>query len=740
MPYLACVLPGICLCVLISACGSGSSPPAAGESPPPQPPPAPTVGLDARPENLGCVAPPMSEVGGMDVELEPVFSGLSFNQPLAMLQAPTDDTRWFVLEKGGRVRVFANDPEVNGLENDFIALDVNAASEGGLLGMAFHPEFQSNGQVFLSWTEGDPMVSVVARFTSLDGGVTLDPGSRDDIIRVNQDRTNHNGGQIGFGPDGYLYIGLGDGGGAGDPLDRAQDTTNLLGAVLRLDIDGRTPYAIPGDNPFADNAACPADHSGTQDCPEIFAWGLRNPWRWSFDRETQKLWMADVGQNAREEINHVELGGNYGWNCREGSIPFPSPGPSCAGRIGLIGPVYDYTHDQGRSVTGGYVYRGTALPALVGQYIFGDFVSGRVWRLIEGTDGAYAAEELADTGFAIASFAEGNDGELYVVNLGGSLYRIVPREASSEASDDGPPVPALLSETGCVGADPTQPANGLIPFAVNAPAWFDGAARERWLALPQGTTMAIDAGNRFVLPSGSVLMEQFRLQGALIETRLLMHHPNGPWAGYSYAWNAAQTDAVLIEGGKTVAIAGQDWNYPSAGECRACHADVAGHVLGLETAQLNREFFYVATGRSANQLETLDAIGLFEAPLGDPEALPVMVDPADAGAALDARARAYLHANCAHCHREGGGAPGAMDLRFTTLLEHTGTCGVVPQQGDLGIDDARILAAGDPQRSVLLARMLRRDAQAMPPIVSTVVDADGTALIADWIAALSGCQ
>src|SRR5690606_22772215 len=300
--------------------------------------------------------------------LERVFAGLSLSQPLAMLQAPGDVSRWFVLEKQGRVRVFENRPDVTAAA-DFVApLDVDARSEGGLLGMAFHPEFAANGEVFLSFTEGPPLVSTVARYRSLDGGATLAPATRQDVIRVNQPFDNHNGGHIAFGPDGYLYVGFGDGGSGGDPGGRAQDTTDLLGDFLRLDVDAGVPYAIPPDNPFAGGPHCgPNSNDSAGHCPEIFAWGFRNPWRFSFDRGTGALWAGDVGQGAWEEVDIVRRGGNYGWNCREGATPYVSPAPACGAlTVPLIDPAHQYGRTQGVSITGGYVYRGTVVPGLAG--------------------------------------------------------------------------------------------------------------------------------------------------------------------------------------------------------------------------------------------------------------------------------------------------------------------------------------------------------------------------------------
>jgi uncharacterized repeat protein (TIGR03806 family) len=727
---------------LLEACHSSSS--GGGSPPPASPPPNAAVGLDARPSNFSCVAPVLAPVGAAAIALERVFPGLTFDQPLAMLQAPGDDTRWFVLEKGNgsagtaRVRVFANTPNVT-TASDFVSVSVNANFEGGLLGMAFHPDWPTTPQAFLSFTAGAPMVSVVARFASSDNGLTLNP-TGEDIIRVNQPFENHNGGHIAFGPDELLYFGLGDGGSGGDPLGTAQDTTDLLGSILRLNVDGASPYTIPADNPFA-GAVCTANHATqANDCPEIYAWGFRNPWRWSFDSATGDLWAGDVGQGAFEEIDRVQRGGNYGWDCREGTSTFSSPAPTCSTVTGLIDPVHQYGRTLGASVTGGYVYRGSAVPALTGSYLFADFVSGRIWRLVANNNGGWAHEELLDTPFSIASFGQGNDGELYVVDLaGGGLYRIV---AGAGAPPPGPPVPTLLSATGCVNPqDPAQAASGLVPYEPTAPFWSDGATKERWLAIPNNTSIAVGGDGDFSFPNGTVLMKHFRLNGALIETRLFMRHPDGAWAGYTYEWNSQRTDATLVQGGKTVTIGSQSWVYPSGNDCLTCHAAAAGFSLSLETAQLNRNLTYASTGRTANQLRTLDAITMFTTPLGDPALQPAMPDPFDTSAPLAQRARAYLHTNCAQCHRPSGPTPSSMDLRYGTLLSSTSACGVAPQSGDLGLGaGARIIAPGSAANSVLLARMNRRDANAMPPLASTVVDTAGVTLVQDWIGSLTICQ
>lgn len=735
---------GIASCALVLGGCGGSS----GDTPAQPPtPPAPVVGLDARPTNLSCVAPPKTGTNaGTTIKLERVFPNLTFNQPLAMLQAPGDDSRWFVLQKSDQgaattasVRVFANSPSV-ATTSTFLSLTVNSSSEGGLLGMAFHPQWATNRQAFVSYTAGTPMVSYVARYTSNDNGATLAPATRQEIIRVNQPFDNHNGGHLAFGPDGFLYYGIGDGGSGGDPLSTAQDTTDLLGSMLRLNVNGALPYTIPSDNPFAGNAVCSADHAVQgNDCPELYAWGLRNPWRWSFDAATGDLWVGDVGQGAFEEVNRVQRGGNYGWDCREGTGAFSSSAPSCASAMGLIDPVHQYGRSLGSSVTGGYVYRGSALPALVGRYLFADYGSGRIWRLVPNGAG-FAAEELLDTSLAIASFGQGNDGELYVVDIaGGGLYKIVD---GGGAAPVGSPVPTSLAATGCVAPqNPELPAPGLIPYTPRAGFWSDGAAKERWLALPSGTSIAVGGDGDFAFPNGTVLMKHFRLGGELVETRLFMRHPDGDWAGYTYEWNPAQTDATLVEGGKTVAIGSQTWIYPSGNDCLTCHTAAAGYALGLETAQLNHEIVYASTGRTANQLRTLDSIAMFATPLGDPALQPALPDPADASAPLADRARAYLHTNCAGCHRPNGPTPSSMDLRYGTLLSATNACAALPQSGDLGIGAAaRIIAPGSPANSVLTARMARRDANAMPPLASAEVDTAGVALVEAWITDLAACQ
>jgi glucose/arabinose dehydrogenase len=293
----------------------------------------------------------------------------------------------------------------------------SSGSEQGLLGLAFHPGYAQSGLFFVNYTDraGD---TVVSRFSLGADPARADPASEVVLLALEQPAANHNGGHLAFGPDGYVYIGTGDGGASGDRFGNGQNGATLLGAMLRLDVDGGEPYAVPPGNPFLDDP-------GVRD--EIWAIGLRNPWRYSFDRLTGELYIADVGQNQYEEVNVQPAGSpggeNYGWPIMEASHCFPES-QTCS-QEGLILPVVEYDHGQGCSVTGGYVYRGETFPSLRGIYLFGDYCSGRIWGLARSAGGTWQAAELAQTDLRISSFGEDEAGELYVLDMGnGVLYRI----------------------------------------------------------------------------------------------------------------------------------------------------------------------------------------------------------------------------------------------------------------------------------------------------------------------------
>jgi uncharacterized repeat protein (TIGR03806 family) len=725
----------------LHGCSGGES--TRPNDPPPPPPSNEPSGLDTRPSNTTCLA--WDRPSADDTISVTRYTNLSFSSPIAMLQAPGDNSRWFVVQQGGVVRTFpTSNPTASSVYIDIDAR-VDGGGEMGLLGMAFHPNFPQDPRVFLSYTNEDAgRESRISSFRTLDNGATIDTGTEQILLRVSQPETNHNGGNIAFGPDGMLYVGFGDGGGGGDQHGNpgnGQRLTTMLGKMLRIDVGGAgaTSYTVPASNPFFNGTDhCPAAGRATGNCPEIFAWGFRNPWRWSFDRLNGDLWVADVGQGDWEEVDQVTINNNYGWRCREGAHDFNSGGTSGCGAGGLIDPVAEYSHAVGVSITGGFVYRGPQTTSLTGRFLFGDFGSGRIWAWIpESATQPREPTQLLDSGLSISSFGQANDGELYVVDYGGTLNRIQFQSGAVSGN-----VPQNLSDTGCVSAsDPQQPAAGVIPYAINAPFWSDGATKDRWLAVPDGQTVTVRTDGDWDFPNRSVLMKNFRVGTRLIETRLLMRHPDGTWGGFTYEWNAQQTDATLLEGGADRDIGnGQMWRFPSEAQCLECHTGAANRSLGLETSQLNRDLTYSQTGRTANELATLSHIGLLSPPIADSSAAPAMPDPADTGAPLADRARAYLHTNCSQCHRPNGPTPSTMDLRYTTALNATNACNASPQSGDLGIGtNARLIAPGSSANSVIVNRANRRDSNGMPPLASNEVDADGVALLTQWIDGLSGC-
>lgn len=342
------------------------------------------------------------------IRLERAFGSLAFAQMTGAFQA--SDGRWYVLEQAGRIMTFKE-----GDASATVFLDirdhVESGGEKGLLGFAFAPDFDRSRVFFVDYTQGGPLRTHVSSFTSR--GAQADKASEVVLLEVAQPFDNHNGGQLAFGPDGLLYIALGDGGSAGDPQRNGQNKSALLAKILRVDVSDRTTYKIPPDNPFASGGGR----------GEIYAYGLRNPWRFSFDRETGALWVADVGQDLWEEIDVVTKGGNYGWNVMEGMHCYNA---TRCDMTGLTPPIVEYGHDLGCSVTGGFVYRGAAFAELGGAYVYADYCSGRIWGLRDADGRAGAQAEIAMSGFQISSFAQDQKGELYVLQYAsaGGLFRI----------------------------------------------------------------------------------------------------------------------------------------------------------------------------------------------------------------------------------------------------------------------------------------------------------------------------
>lgn len=380
----------------------------------------------ARPTATPTVTPtptPGFDPARTTVRLEVVTGGL--DEPIGVTHAGDGSGRLFVIEKDGRIRIVRGGALV---QQPFLDIDARVRSaefEQGLLGLVFHPNYRENGLFFVNYTNlsGD---TVIARYRVSADADVADAASEQLLLTVDQPFANHNGGHLAFGPDGYLYVGLGDGGDGGDPLGNGQNPAALLGKMLRIDVDVEQGYRVPADNPFVGQAGYR---------PEIWAMGLRNPWRYAFDRLTGDLYIGDVGQRLWEEIDYEMAGGpggaNYGWNVMEGQHCYP-PDASCDTAPYML-PIAEYSHAEGCSVTGGHVYRGQEQPALYGAYFFGDYCTGQTWASQRNGQGAWVTTRLTRTGVNITSFGEDEGGEVYVTGSGqGTLYRLVaaPRQAA----------------------------------------------------------------------------------------------------------------------------------------------------------------------------------------------------------------------------------------------------------------------------------------------------------------------
>src|SRR6266542_4878422 len=411
---------GLLATLLLAACGAtnaGADSPPSGTSFAIGPTLAPVTSAaaptDAAPASKPARPQPTSAgqpVGA--IQLEKLTDDL--NSPVFVTHAADKSGRMFVVEKKGTIAILRDGKRAATLFLDISDLIDSSGSEQGLLGLAFHPDYASNGRFFVYYTasNGD---NTLARYQVSDAPDVADPRSAQVLFAVKDPAPNHNGGMLAFGPDGYLYVGLGDGGSAGDPWGNAQNRGVLLGKLLRLDVDKGDPYAIPPDNPWA---------AGGDARGEVWAYGLRNPWRFSFDRATGDLYIADVGQYKYEEIDFQPAGAkgglNYGWNVREGLHCYRDQ--SCSSE-GFVDPIYEYTHDSGCSVTGGYVYRGASFPRLQGTYFFSDYCSGTIWSLRQSAPGQWQQRELLQSRLSVSSFGEDQAGELYVTDLGGGVYQ-----------------------------------------------------------------------------------------------------------------------------------------------------------------------------------------------------------------------------------------------------------------------------------------------------------------------------
>ncbi|WP_417382143.1 PQQ-dependent sugar dehydrogenase [Gimesia sp.] len=685
-------------------------------------------------------------------ETERAFPQLKFNQPLAIATAP-GEKRFFVAERKGKIFSFNYEDQQTSQADLFFDLKLKEPALNEIYGITFHPRFAENRYVYICYVlkPGLPEGTRVSRFKVLDTDPPrCDPDSEE--VLIDWLSGGHNGGCLRFGPDGYLYISTGDGGPASPPdiHNAGQDVSNLLSCILRIDVDqvgNKKPYSIPADNPFVNQKNVR---------PEIWAFGFRNPWKMCFHPENGDLWVGDVGWELWELVYRVEKGGNYGWSIREGRQPVKpdlKPGPTP-----ILPPTVAHSHREARSITGGYFYQSPRLKGLNDTYLYGDYSTGKLWGLRYADKRVNWHEELANSTLKVTAFAVDHTGEVYIVDIeGGGFHRLVP----IKESDHNPEFPTLLSQTGLFqDTAKHEVAPGVIPYSINAPAWADYATAERFVALPDETTIDVVRKKIWNFPKESVLVKTISIEtergnpatAYRLETQL-MHFNGARWLGYSYRWNEDQTDATLVPATgdqiKLEIVTGEhakkkityDWPIPSRAECAVCHTPYQNYlsILSFEEPQLNRSQKYGET--VDHQLRSLAHVKVLpESVWTDSKGTNAsyLVDPYDPAEALNSRARSYLHTNCRHCHRSNGGGGATIELGAALDFDAMKALGVKPTQGTFGILDAQVIAPSDPSRSVLLYRMSKLGKGRMPYSGSSVVDTRGTRLIRGWIKGMAG--
>ena len=714
-PLLWVVL-GWVTAVAVSGCGGGDGASGGDQA----------VGLDQRVEVTGLNFP--IAAGGTTMTAVNAFPNIKFATPTFLTHVPDGSNRLIVTQRHGDIRVFPNQAAVASTTSflDLTARVDGTTGESGLLGLAFDPAYTSNGFFYVSYTtKTTPRKVRLSRFKVTSNPNVADPNSERVVYEYDHPSASHFGGWLAFGPDGMTYLSTGD----GESVTVSQDLNQPLGKVLRMRINADGSYSVPADNPYGNL---------------VWALGFRNPWRCSFDRANGQLWCGDVGQSSREEVNFIVKGGNYGWSFWEGSVPYVNPGS--VPYSNFLPALYEYDHTVGVAVIGGYVYRGRANPSLVGRYIYADAGTSNIWGISTDGGGRLTGQALlASNANAIQTFGEDEAGEIFGLSAFGDVYRL----QASGASGNSASMPVVLSATGFFAdLGSLQPKPGVIDYELNAPFWSDGAVKRRWLALPGQQTVGFHPTEAWSMPVGTVTVKHFDLPipgGGMrrLETRVMVLRESG-WEGATYRWRGDQSDADLVTSGSigsfttvdpaTGAAVTLNWVFPSPAQCLACHTQASGRVLGLKTQQLNRSHTYASSGVAANQLRTLDHIGVFGTTIGDAGQYGVMADPTNTSSSLTDRAKAYLDSNCSQCHRPDGPTPVNMDLRYGTAVDAMGVVGTAAAVPTVG--GALRIAPGAHADSDLWRRITATNAIRMPPISSGMVDQTGSALIAEWIDSL----
>ena len=726
----------------------------------------------------------------------PAFPNLIFDSPLVITPHPREN-RIFVASRSGLIEHFINDQNVNSKQT-FVDLqnETGVVWDGGFLGLAFHPDFGLEGSpnrnyFYVYYTaKGDngehgPFACNntcfscegnanffgsylrLARYSVFDGTLNVDKNSELRLFNIRQYNGTHRGGGLNFGKDGFLYLAIGD----QARRTTAQDIAgNFEGGVIRIDVNqtggnvSHAPrrkmgvhtgesdeltgvgYYIPNDNPWLDT------NNGVFE--EFYHNGHRNPHRMTMDRLTGEFWIGEVGASSREEVTIVKAGHNGGWPIYEGNLYRQFT--ACNSHTLPLGvgtynpPVVDFLRTEANALIGGYVYRGSKFPSLYGKYICGGYSQNRLFLISENANGTYNKNHFLNfTPGSLITFGEGPDAEIYMGRQANSttLYTL-------QASGANPPAPNLLSQTGAFSNLSTlTPTNGVIPYDMVEPFWSDGAAKTRWIAIPNDGTHNTSAeqiqfseNGNWTFPKGAVLIKHFELGGKKLETRFEVKGDDDKFYYLIYKWNSAGTDATLLNGplDEDVSVNGQTqtWHYPGPSECLVCHQQSAGSVLGMRTRYVNKSITYPSTGIHANQLVTLSSIGALNQTITDSDVNNYITLAAkdDTNKTLTHRARSYLDINCAHCHQPATNNRAQFDARITTSLPTQNYING-PVISELNLNNPRLIVPQDVGRSMIHHRLNSLEyTAAMPPLAKNVVDAAGVQLIEDWINSLSPCS
>lgn len=732
------------------------------------------------------------------------LGALTFFAPIDVAAPPGVSNTLFVVERGSGIQIVNLD---NLTKSPFLALStylnararpLDTGSESGILSLAFHPSYNQNGYfyIFYTTTISGLRYQRIARFTAtgtagnFNAATTADPATESPLITQRDSDGNHNGGDMAFGPDGYLYFSAGDEGPQYDGADNARRIAkDFFGAIFRIDVDSKPgslapnphdesstatagdsaitadSYRIPPDNPFVALAqgSGTASYNGftfpkTSIRTEIYAIGFRNPWRMSFDPQSGRLFVGDVGQDHYEEIDIVTSGFNAGWSWREGRhnhTPATAPSTPPAGFSGTD-PVYEYDHANdgmgndsviyGTSITGGVVYRGDRLPELFGKYLFCDYESAFIIALTEQSNGTWTGARIAsDNNISGWGIDPRNNDALLCDHVSGTIKRLARSGAS------GTPPPATLSATGAFQSLSTLAPNaGIVGYEPNVAFWSDYAIKSRWFAIKNLTDKINGStGGNWTFPTGMVWIKHFDFETTRgdpgtrrkLETRFLVKTATDVY-GLSYKWRADQSDADLVaEDGLNEPIPAsnppQSWRYPSRTDCRTCHTAPGGFALSFNAPQLNG--LHQFGTETQNQISALSSAGYFAEPLTALNTLPAFAAADDTSVSLEWRVRSYLSVNCVQCHQPGGPSSGYWDARAATP---TDLASLINGQlvNDGGNPDNRWCSPGDPAHSMILKRLSGAGVPRMPPLATGERDHASEQLLTDWINSLASRQ